>query len=445
MSPKCVMSPKRVVVVGSGITGITAAYFEARKGHSVTLIDSDNRVGGLLKSDFCNGQYFDYGTHILSETSNKELNDFLFSELDRDNCILADKIETYCYFNGEINFKNACMDINTLPQEVYLQACYELITAAETDVSDLESFFISRFGKTIYEAVFKDVVKKYFGMDANLLSEKMGYFFDMSRVLAFDVQTTKELTKIGKFNRKLGHHIRESGTIKYYPKVGGIGRIVEILAEKVAKEGVELKLSTKLQKVKEEKGKVVSLLTEEEEIKVDKLIWTLPSGLLASLSGLDAKAPPPKFRNTGLFDFTYEDPLNLDAVFLNVYDSDLYTGRVTLYQNLSKSDNYSCTVEVLTDHSIDLESLIDTIERELVEIGVVNQDNRCVFRQFRSIKSGFPVFTTECIKYQNSLSEYCENHFQNVLFVGRTSGQVFFMNDVLTEAVRKINGESNVD
>jgi len=43
------------------------------------------------------------------------------------------------------------------------------------------------------------------------------------------------------------------------------------------------------------------------------------------------------------------------------------------------------------------------------------------------------------------LSEYCENHFQNVLFVGRTSGQVFFMNDVLTEAVRKINGESNVD
>ena len=29
------MSTKRVVVVGSGITGITAAYLEARKGHSV--------------------------------------------------------------------------------------------------------------------------------------------------------------------------------------------------------------------------------------------------------------------------------------------------------------------------------------------------------------------------------------------------------------------------
>ena len=221
MSPKSVMSPKscrRWVRYHRH----HRCCFEARKGRFVTLIDSDNRVGGLLKSDFCNGQYFDYGTHILSETSNKELNNFLFSELDSDNCILADKIETYCYFNGEINFKNACMDINTLPQELYLQACYELITAAETDVSNLESFFISRFGKTIYEAVFKDVVKKYFGMDANLLSEKMGYFFDMSDA-AFDAQTTRELTKIGAFNRKLGHHIRKVAQSNIILKLVGLG------------------------------------------------------------------------------------------------------------------------------------------------------------------------------------------------------------------------------
>ena len=60
------MSTKKVLVVGSGITALTAAYFEARKGNSVTLIDSDERTGGLLKSDFSNGQYFDYGTHIFS-------------------------------------------------------------------------------------------------------------------------------------------------------------------------------------------------------------------------------------------------------------------------------------------------------------------------------------------------------------------------------------------
>ena len=164
------MSSKKVVVVGSGITGITAAYFEARKGNSVTLIDSDKRAGGLLKSDFSNGQYFDYGTHIFSETIIPELNDFLFSGLDYNNCVITDKIETYCYFNGEINFKNACVDINSLTEQVYLRACHELITASDKAANNLESFLINRFGKTIYEEVFKDVIMKYFGLDARLLS-----------------------------------------------------------------------------------------------------------------------------------------------------------------------------------------------------------------------------------------------------------------------------------
>ena len=59
------MSNKNVSVVGAGIAGIIAAYFEVKKGHNVTLIEADARAGGLLKSDISNGKYFDYGTHIL--------------------------------------------------------------------------------------------------------------------------------------------------------------------------------------------------------------------------------------------------------------------------------------------------------------------------------------------------------------------------------------------
>jgi len=439
------MSTENVVIVGSGITGITAAYFQARKGHSVTLIDSDERAGGLLKSDFSNGRYFDYGTHIFSATTIPELNEFLFSGLNSNNCVITDKIETHCYFNRKINFKNACVDINDLNNQVYLRACHELLTARDAPVNNLESFFINRFGNTIYEKIFKGVVKKYFGADANILSEKMGYFFDMSRVIAFDDPTTKELIKINKFNRKLGHHVRESGVAKYYPKVGGIGAIVDLLICKAERERVRLKLSTKVQKVEEEKGRITSLITEKEKIKVDKLIWTLPYSFLTHLAGIDAKARPPAFRNTGLYDFTYERRLNLESVFLNVYDANLYSCRVTLYQNLSKTNNHSCTVEVLADHSLDLENLIDRIQNELVEIGVVDCNNQCVFRQFRPVKSGFPVLTVDYMESQKQLSEYCDSYFENVLAVGRNSGHVFFMNDVLTDTYHKVNGDVNVN
>jgi len=36
------------MIVGAGIAGIIAAYFEHKKGNDVFLIDSDKRVGGLL-------------------------------------------------------------------------------------------------------------------------------------------------------------------------------------------------------------------------------------------------------------------------------------------------------------------------------------------------------------------------------------------------------------
>ena len=42
------MSNKNVSVVGAGIAGIIAAYFEAKNGNNVTLIESDARAGGLL-------------------------------------------------------------------------------------------------------------------------------------------------------------------------------------------------------------------------------------------------------------------------------------------------------------------------------------------------------------------------------------------------------------
>ena len=352
--------------------------------------------------------------------------------------MISNKIDTACHFNSKINLKNACVDISNLSEKVYLKACYELMTAQGLDVDNLESFFINRFGKTIYEEVFKDIAKKYMGVEPSLLSEKIGYFFDMSRVMAFDDHTTKELTKVDRYNQKLGHHVRTIGVTKYYPKNGGIGAIIDQLMNKLDKEGVSIKLSTNIQKVKKEKGRVVSLITEGEEIRIDRLIWTLPSGFLTHLSGIDKKTLPPKFRNTGLYDFTFEQPLNFEAIFINVYDLDLYTCRVTLYQNLSKSDNYSCTVEVLTDNNTDLDSLTDIIQEELVKLGVVNKTNQCLFKQFRPIKTGFPILTTEFIEAQNELSEYCEDYFQNVLFVGRNTAKVFFMNDVLADTFQKV-------
>ena len=180
------------------------------------------------------------------------------------------------------------------------------------------------------------------------------------------------------------------------------------------------------------------MIGDDEEIVIDKLIWTLPSSFLSFLTNLGKKTSPPLFRKTGLFDFIFENPLNSLATYINVYDLDMYSGRVTLYQNLSDVENYSCTVEVLADNDIDLEGLIGKILFELTEMGIVSKKNNCIFKQFRPIKNGFPIFTKKFLEEQNELNSYCQNYFQNVSFIGRATSDVFFMKDVLIDTFQKL-------
>jgi heterodisulfide reductase subunit A-like polyferredoxin len=47
--PPAVSSGHRVAVVGSGPSGLTAAFFLARRGHSVTVLEADQAPGGMLR------------------------------------------------------------------------------------------------------------------------------------------------------------------------------------------------------------------------------------------------------------------------------------------------------------------------------------------------------------------------------------------------------------
>ena len=375
----------------------------------------------------------------MAETGIKQLDDFLFSKLNIDNCMIKKNIAKANYFNGSMNTKNCYVDISNLSAQDYSKACDELLIENNSDEVDLESFFINRFGKTIYRKIAKPVSKKYMGIDPSLLSEKAGSFFDLSRVLAFDDVTTRVLVESESYNLKLGHHNKSKGVNKFYPKEGGMGGLIDLLLGKLNDMGVNIKLSTNIKYIIQENGKVLSLFTDEQ-ISTDNLVWTLPSSYLSSLCGLDRKISPPKFRNTAIFDFTFEKALNSMATFINVYDVKMLSGRVTLYQNLSQPSNYSYSVEVLADDCIDLDTVIDSIQNELTEMGIVKKGNQCIFKHYRPLRNGFPILTKELVESQCQLSEYCENFFQNVTFIGRSTGKVFFTSEMLVDTFKKITG-----
>lgn len=289
---------KEIIIVGAGIAGIVASYLEAKQGNKVKLIEASPNAGGLLKSDFNGSNYFDYGTHVLSSTGIDELDEFLISDLSSQNCIIEDTMSNANFFRGKMSNVSGHVNTSFLSKKEYSCGCLDFINTFDSNNDTLESHLISSFGLTFYQLIFKEVVIKYMGTEAKELSPLIGSFFDMNRILAFNNPAVKRLTKIGYFNDKLGHLVKEKGTQTFYPREGGMGYVIDILMKKLDDIGVEFLPSSKIDNVMEVNGKVSGITINGQYIKLDKLIWTLPHSFLTRLtqSELNFHSLPPMFR-----------------------------------------------------------------------------------------------------------------------------------------------------
>ena len=75
-----------LLIVGGGITGLSAAYFAAKKGLKVTVIEAGKTFGGLLSTFEIGGNRLEYYYHHFF-THDEELN-FLINDLGiKDSCV----------------------------------------------------------------------------------------------------------------------------------------------------------------------------------------------------------------------------------------------------------------------------------------------------------------------------------------------------------------------
>lgn len=422
---------ENIVIIGAGIAGITAAKLEMDKGNDVVLLDSSEQAGGLLKSDCIDNNYFDFGTHIIPETSIEALDKILFGDLTTKDYSIKKLIPAGNYFNGSLNEKSCYVDTATLPKDLYNQGCYDILNASYNESSNLEEWYTNRYGKTFSQQIFCPVIEKYIGIAAKELTSSVGCFFDMSRLLAFDQNTTERLGNIGQYYAVLGHHIRKEGVTKYYPKRGGIGTFIDQMLAKLRGNNVHFSLATQIESIIQNNGVVEEIITNKRSYTVDRVIWTIPIALLAMYVPLEINVEKPKFRKTSLFDYIFDKPLLSDVTFINVYDLNMNSGRITLYQNLTDQDNSqgSCTVEVLSDKHL----TEDDILTELTMMGLVANNSKCLFKRKRDVFNGFPILDLKYVEQSNIQGEHYRHYFKNIDFLGKASEKEFFMSNVLSE------------
>ena len=56
----------KIIIIGTGVAGSVMADMLTKKGHKITLIEKDNKPGGMCKSYYKGGFTYEYGPHILA-------------------------------------------------------------------------------------------------------------------------------------------------------------------------------------------------------------------------------------------------------------------------------------------------------------------------------------------------------------------------------------------
>src|SRR5690348_14031654 len=57
---------KKIIVIGGGMAGTSAAHFLVKRGYDVTIVEKNDRLGGRIRSQLTDGIALEYGAGFIT-------------------------------------------------------------------------------------------------------------------------------------------------------------------------------------------------------------------------------------------------------------------------------------------------------------------------------------------------------------------------------------------
>jgi monoamine oxidase len=115
----------RIVVVGGGLAGLTAAYRLKRAGYAAQVYEASDRIGGrcwTIRGAFADGQIAEHGGELIDQghTAMRQLSQELGLNLDNLLSAQPNGTEDFLYFDGRrYPFKQATNDLKAIWQQIH--------------------------------------------------------------------------------------------------------------------------------------------------------------------------------------------------------------------------------------------------------------------------------------------------------------------------------------
>ena len=300
---------KKVIIIGAGPAGLTAAYELIKKDptNDITILEASDVIGGISQTHRFNGNRMDLGGHRFFSKDERVMS--LWNEImplqgapSKDDIILNREVKVVeggpdpekedivmlkrrrvsrifflrKFFDYPISmkaqtFKNMGFGNTWKAGWGYIGSC--LHKRKETN---LENFYINRFGKPLYEMFFKDYTTKLWGIAPSEISADWG----AQRVKGLSIRKAIGAALSKPFKKKNSKKV-ETSLIEefYYPKYGP-GQLYETMAKLLQDKGVKILFNHPVTHINMDNHHVVSLETEfngkKETFAGDAYISSMP-------------------------------------------------------------------------------------------------------------------------------------------------------------------------
>ncbi|PKL52020.1 MAG: FAD-dependent oxidoreductase [Nitrospira bacterium HGW-Nitrospira-1] len=164
-----------MVILGGGLTGLSAGYVLSKAGFSVKVFESDATVGGLSKTIVKDGFRFDLGGHRFF-TKDASIDGFVRDLMKGELITVNRTSKIYLrnkFFDYPLKPLNAMFGLG-LPTTFRIMCDYGIERLRnllkEKERISLEDWVVSNFGRTMFNIYFKQYSEKVWGIDCDRIS-----------------------------------------------------------------------------------------------------------------------------------------------------------------------------------------------------------------------------------------------------------------------------------